>query len=282
MSCIQKSLLPNVGPRPNTCAIQQLLKLGLALACCTAMASPAIGQTEGVPMQGHASISLELGAGIMVPLQDERIAHRVWTYNGTSELEERVNVAASLTWDAGLTWNIPFNDRWGMTIGLQYFHRRYKLQRDRDTVIHYGLWTTVRSLDNATTRDYSHNNMEIPVMLGFSGKRTTIELGFSTAVISYVRSRYTYLVLSKPSYFYPDNPWTNATKTIYDWKLPLIVFPTARFSLNLPVGKVHVRPFIATQYALNNHHEFYCLAGVELPLNGYAKPGVRSETEILP
>lgn len=231
-----------------------------------------MGQTEGVPRQGHSAVSFDLGAGIMFPLEDEHITHKTWANTGTSTIEEQVELATALTLNGGVLWNMPFNERWSLTVGLQYYYRRTRMERDPKAVTQCGTYTTMRNLDNAVTRDYTYNNVELPVMLGYSVKRTTIDLGFSTAVVSYVRSRYTYVVLSKPSYFYPDDPWISATKSVYDWKLPWIIFPTLKVSYDVPIIKVPTRPYLAAQYALNNHHEFYCMAGIEISLKGHHNP----------
>lgn len=169
--------------------------------------------------------------------------------------------------NAGIRWVLPFDQRWGVRMGIQYYHRNTEFERSQDTVVRYIAWPyNIRNINNIYRYHYSYNNIEIPVLFYYKMNRLKLSVGCNIAPLSYVVVNYKYVLNPKATNGWPKSDWVTASKTIYGLQLRFQAYAIAEMEYRLLFGQYEISPLFGLQYAINSQDELVLRVGFSFPL----------------
>ncbi len=223
------------------------------------------GQDSIPNISKKIQFSIQIGAHYKTFIDSKYIEPKPYN-SGDGFIEhqyERFNKVPTFGYNAGLLLSFQLSKHWGITSGILYFLRNDIFENNLDTVIKYGRNSTTRDIRNAFKYDYSHNNIELPIMLKYSVKKVTFHTGCNVSLISYKKATYSYVVNQ-----FPNNPeWITSNKTIAEFEMPFKIFPTFQASYDMKIKNVKLNPYVACYYELKNQNDFYIQIGIIFPLN---------------
>ena len=241
------------------------MKSTIYILYCLLLPLKSLGQDSSHVAANRLQFLIQLGATYKIFLDNKHIETTPYNYGDefATHQYERFNKVPTFGFSAGLLFTYNFNKRVGIASGLLYFLRKVIFETNQDTVIKYGNGSIMRDIHNVLKFEYSDNNIEIPIMVKYSAKKFTFYAGSYFSLITYKKATYIYVVNQ-----YPSSPqWTTSNKTVYEFEMPLKIFPTFQASYEVQIKNLKINPYLAFYYAIKkNKNDFYLQTGVNLPL----------------
>jgi hypothetical protein len=176
---------------------------------------------------------------------------------------ERFTKIPVFGYSIGMLFTHKISKRLGLTSGLIYFMRKDIYENNMDTVIKYGNRSNIRDIHNMLKYEYYYHNLEIPVMLQYSLRKLSFNIGVYISTLTYKIANYTYVINQNNSY----SQWTTSKKSFSGIERNVAAIPAVQLSYSgYKINKVQLNPFIAFYYSANKENELYIQCGLNFPL----------------
>ena len=109
---------------------------------------------------------------------------------------------------------------------------------------------------NITRYDYSPNNIDMPLYLGYKINRIEFEIGVNISILKFTNTSETYSNGSILS----QNAIGNTNQSDYT-----IVYPMLRIGYSLMVKRITIIPYVAITFYSQDQNDYYLEAGIKIP-----------------
>jgi hypothetical protein len=179
-----------------------------------------------------------------------------YPYNPTERQYDGFTKMPTPGFQAGVLWRLTIYRNISLSAGLLYCLRKDTYEGNIDTVKKYHTQTSIHQI---IKYEYTYNNIELSVLIGYRIHHFNLMLGVDFAFFSYVKSRYTYI----PD---PANNSGVSGKTFYDFDPPVKFYPTFQISYDVKIKKVLFSPFMGVDFGTDWAYHLQCGISFAFPV----------------
>ncbi|MCX6230290.1 MAG: hypothetical protein NTZ33_01985 [Bacteroidetes bacterium] len=164
----------------------------------------------------------------------------------------------------GLVYNCYVNKNLNLNTGLILFFRKDKYEINQDDAIKKGA-SAFPTISNVISYDYQFNNIEIPLLLGYSINKLNITAGANISVFTFYTARYTYMYGN----YYPGLKYMITERTIKSNEIMFHIYPSLQVNYEMNIKHLRFYPYLS--FDLGAKYGIYFQGGIMISLYKHKK-----------